>query len=155
MTEHSRRVARLAALVATCSVSVTARSAPAAEPRRWILSQPAELRDLYLDGELTDRRRNRWSVAIVPGVRPQGRRSRDGFRKAGDAVDQWTKASFWQHRRREIHDGVKFAVDAYHRPGRGWVDRRSRGMAAARRPGCTPTARPATRVSLPFAPSLR
>jgi len=54
MTERSRRVARLAALVAICSASViAARSALAAESRRWILSQPAELRDLYLDGELT------------------------------------------------------------------------------------------------------
>ncbi len=112
MTERSRRVARLAALVAICSASViAARSALAAESRRWILSQPDELRDLYLDGELSDSRGNRWSVAIVPGVRPQGRRSRDGFRKAGDAVDQWTKASFWQDRQREFHDGVRFAVD--------------------------------------------
>jgi len=112
MTERSRRLARLAALVATCSASViAARSALAAESRPWILTQPAELRDLYLDGELTDGRGNRWSVAIVPGVRPQGRRSRDGFRKAGDAVEQWRKASFWQDRRLEFHDGVRFAVD--------------------------------------------
>src|SRR3989449_10524183 len=112
MTERLGRVGRLAALVATCAASVVAaRGAFAAESRRWILSQPAQLRDLYLDGELTDSRGNRWSVAIVPGVRPQGRRSRDGFRKAGDAVDRWTKASFWQDRQREFHDGVRFAVD--------------------------------------------
>jgi len=103
---------RLAALLASCSASVIAtRSALAAESRRWILTQPAQLRDLYLDGELTDSRGNRWSVAIVPGIRPQGRRSRDGLRKAGDVVNQWTQAGFWHDRRREFHDGVKFAVD--------------------------------------------
>src|SRR5947207_15952576 len=104
MTERSRRVARLAALVAICSASVIApRSALAAESRRWILSQTAELRDLYLDGELTDSRGNRWTVAILPGVRPPGRRRREAFRQAGGAVDQWRKATCLQDRQRAFH----------------------------------------------------
>src|SRR5262249_29138041 len=107
---------RFTMVVVLVATGVAPAAAREVDSRRWIVSQPAELRDLYLDGELTDGRGNRWSVAIVPGVRPPAGRGRDAFRAARGDLAEWTEEEFWRRRRREFRDGIRFAVDdAAHR----------------------------------------
>lgn len=99
--------------------------APAPEGRAWVLAHPDMLADLYVEGELTDSRGNRWEVAAVPGVLPPLRAGRESWREAGRGLDRagdalgragsaladYGEGAFWANRLETGEDALRFAAE--------------------------------------------
>jgi hypothetical protein len=79
--------------------------------RPMVLTNGAQLADLYLDGELTDSKGYRWDVAIIPGISPTLEGAADSYARAGGYLRRFGTSGL-------MNDGESNSVgDLYHWAG--------------------------------------
>ena len=81
-----RRFGGVVALGVIASLALTGCGDNRAASRPMVLGNPAQLTDLYLDGELTDTKGYRWDVAIIPGISPTLEGAGDSYARAGGYI---------------------------------------------------------------------
>ncbi len=80
--------------------------------RPFVVTNTAQLSDLYWEGELTDTKENRWGVTIIPGVMPPLRWGKDSWTDAGEILQEYGKEEFWDDNAELFTDSWTFAKDA-------------------------------------------
>jgi hypothetical protein len=99
------------ALVAIAALALGGCGDERSASRPMVLTNGAQMADLYLDGELTDSKGFRWDVAIIPGITPTLAGAGDSYARAGGYLRRFGTDGL-------VKDGKSNAVgDLYHWAG--------------------------------------
>jgi hypothetical protein len=79
--------------------------------RPFVATSATQLGDLYLYGELTDTRGNRWNVWLLPGVVPPIEDAGEMWELSGELLEDLGEGEFWGNRVEDVGDGLEFAFE--------------------------------------------